>query len=37
MNDQQMILEDLGISSCCYNSTVINRSDMKKGHIKWQI
>lgn len=30
MDDQRMILEELGISSCCYNSTAPDRSKMKK-------
>lgn len=30
MDDQRLILEELGISSCCYNSNVANKSEMKK-------
>lgn len=30
MDDQRMILEELGISSCCYNSNVSNKSDMRR-------
>ncbi|XWV26037.1 putative ATP-dependent RNA helicase [Tupanvirus soda lake] len=30
MDDQRLILEELGISSCCYNSNVANKSQMKK-------
>lgn len=30
MDDQRIILEELGISSCCYNSNVLNKSQMKK-------
>jgi len=30
MDDQQLILNKLGISSCCYNSTVTNKYDMRK-------
>lgn len=29
MDDQRLILEELGISSCCYNSNVANKSQMK--------
>jgi Werner syndrome ATP-dependent helicase len=30
MDDQRLILDELGISSCCYNSNVTNKSQMKK-------
>lgn len=30
MDDQRIILEELGISSCCYNSNVGNKSKMRK-------
>lgn len=30
MDDQRMILEDLGISTCCYNSTATNKTQLKK-------
>jgi RecQ family ATP-dependent DNA helicase len=30
MDDQRLILEEMGISSCCYNSNVINKNQMKK-------
>ena len=30
MEDQQLILDDLGISSCCYNSNVSDKWQMKK-------
>ncbi len=30
MDDQRMILDELGISSCCYNSNVANKSQMKR-------
>lgn len=30
MDDQRLILDDLGISSCCYNSNVVNKSQMMK-------
>lgn len=30
MDDQRLILDKLGISSCCYNSTTENRSKMRK-------
>ena len=30
MDDQKMILENLGISSCCYNSNIPNKSNLKK-------
>ena len=30
MDDQRIILDDLGISSCCYNSSVANKSQMRK-------
>ena len=30
MDDQKLILGDLGISSCCYNSNAHNKSQMKK-------
>ena len=30
MDDQKLILNDLGISSCCYNSNVENKFQMKK-------
>ena len=29
MDDQRLILDDLGISSCCYNSNVANKYQMK--------
>lgn len=34
MDDQRLILEDLGISSCCYNSTVQDKSKMRKDILK---
>ena len=30
MDDQRLILEDLGVSSCCYNSNVPNKTQMRK-------
>ena len=30
MDDQRLILSDLGISSCCYNSTIANKYDLKR-------
>lgn len=30
MDDQRMILDELGISSCCYNSNVKNKIDMRR-------
>ena len=30
MDDQKMILEELGIPCCCYNSNLINRNTIKK-------
>lgn len=30
MDDQRLILDDLGISSCCYNSNVTNKSQLKR-------
>lgn len=30
MDDQQLILKEMGISSCCYNSTVANKWIMKR-------
>ena len=30
MDDQRMILEKLGITSCCFNSTVYNKYELKK-------
>ena len=34
MNDQMIILEKLGFSCCCYNSTVENKSELKKNILK---
>jgi RecQ family ATP-dependent DNA helicase len=31
MEDQRMILEKLGITSCCYNSTIPNKAEVRKG------
>ena len=36
MDDQQMALKELGLSSCCYNGTVSNKSDMKKDILQGQ-
>uniref|UniRef100_A0A6C0LRQ2 DNA helicase n=1 Tax=viral metagenome TaxID=1070528 RepID=A0A6C0LRQ2_9ZZZZ len=36
MDDQQAILSDLGISSCCFNSTVYNKSLMKKNILNYK-
>ena len=30
MNDQKLILEELGLSTCCYNSNVSNKSQLRK-------
>jgi Werner syndrome ATP-dependent helicase len=30
MDDQRLILDDLGISSCCYNSNVANKSQLRQ-------
>lgn len=30
MDDQRLILEELGISSCCYNSNVVDKYQMRK-------
>lgn len=29
MDDQRIILDELGITSCCYNSTVVNKAQMR--------
>lgn len=36
MDDQRMILEKLGITSCCFNSTVSNKSQMKKDILNYK-
>src|ERR1044071_3393672 len=30
MDDQRLILDEMGLTSCCYNSTVSNKSELKK-------
>jgi len=34
MNDQRLILDDLGITSCCYNSQVADKYQMRKDILK---
>mgnify|MGYP003451212681 FL=1 len=34
MNDQRLILDDLGLTSCCYNSTTANKSALKREILK---
>lgn len=36
MDDQRLILGDLGISSCCYNSNVIDKSQMRKDILQFK-
>lgn len=34
MNDQRIILDKLGLTSCCYNSTVDNKTELRKEIIR---
>jgi Werner syndrome ATP-dependent helicase len=36
MDDQKMNLNDLGISSCCYNSNVLNKLQMRKDILQYK-